>query len=640
MTNISKEIKLINEDPYVYGDTTSIDNLEKVLRSLSHHYYNSGKSLVSDLVFDALKDILQKRDPKNDFLKQIGAPVEKNKIKLPHWMGSLDKITPDTSALEKWKKDYTGDYLVSDKLDGVSALLIKQNDVYKLYTRGDGNYGVDISHLIPLIFSKKITNNNKILNKTAVRGELIISKKNFKKISHKYANGRNAVAGLVNSKNYSELVAQYTEFVAYSMYFPIFKISDQLDWLIKHNFNVVNYKTHDNLDNDTLSKLLISRRSESDYEIDGLVIMDNKIYPTSSGNPKSGFAFKAILSDQMAEVKVVSVNWNISMDARLVPTVTIEPVKLVGVTITNATAHNAKFIVDNTLGAGAVIKIIRSKDVIPYIQEVISPALNNKPSLPKEKYIWSKSGVDIFLKDPSKFQQVIVKQIAHFFKTMEIKHISQETIKKLVEAGYKNVPDLIQGVKNYDENILKIDGIGEKMLSRIVNEITLSIQKSYLFHVMAGSKMFGRGLGVEKLKLITQRYPDIINNTDNRQTLLEKILQIDGFDLITADKFVDNLGDFKVFHNKLKKVIDLTKLKTFKTTGINLFKDEKVVFTGFRDKELKDFVETNGGKVSSSVTSRTTMVVYSDTSGSKYKKAVELKLPMYSYDEFLKKYKK
>lgn len=174
----------------------SVSKLEKYLRKLSALYYNTSNSPVSDSIFDTLKEILEERDPDNSFLYEVGAPIESNKVKLPFPMGSLDKIKPTTGELERWTKIYKGSYELSDKLDGISALLYKKDDV-KLYSRGDGLFGQDITHLLKYvnIDLSAFPNNN------AVRGELILSKKNFEKIKKddpKIKNARNIVAGVVN----------------------------------------------------------------------------------------------------------------------------------------------------------------------------------------------------------------------------------------------------------------------------------------------------------------------------------------------------------------------------------------------------------------------------------------------------------
>ena len=198
-TAFLKKIKESDFDLSKYVQNLDSKKLEKILRDLSSEYYNKGISLVSDEIFDYLKETLQELDPLNDYLNEIGAPVnEKEKVKLPYSMGSLDKIKPSTNELEKWKKTYTGPYVISDKLDGISAQLYITKKENKLYTRGDGEYGQDISYLIEYLFDvSKFPKDNLPIS---IRGELILSKKNFEKVKDKFKNARNAVAGYVNSK--------------------------------------------------------------------------------------------------------------------------------------------------------------------------------------------------------------------------------------------------------------------------------------------------------------------------------------------------------------------------------------------------------------------------------------------------------
>ena len=178
----------IQKDPYKYGYELSIKDLVKILQHFADTYYNTGKSLVSDEIYDLLCDILRERDPSNKFLLKVGAPVaKKKKVKLPYFMSSLEKIKPDTEAIEKWKLKYTGSYFVSDKMDGVSCLFIKKDGI-TLYKHGDGYEGETITHLLPYIF--KDFDFESLPEIVAVRGELIISKKNFEAFAKTFKNAR------------------------------------------------------------------------------------------------------------------------------------------------------------------------------------------------------------------------------------------------------------------------------------------------------------------------------------------------------------------------------------------------------------------------------------------------------------------
>ena len=223
----------------------------------------------------------------------------------------------------------------------------------------------------------------------AFRGELIINQKIFEKNwGNTLKNARNSVAGLVNSKNINSDLAKDTNLVLYEVVDPFLKIDDQFKILNELGFKVVKNKTVTTISFEILSKYLRDRRSNGEYLIDGIIITDSQKHDRNTdGNPEYAFAFKDILEDQITQSSIIKIEWNISKNGYLNPTVIIEPVCIGGVEIKRVSAHNAKYVVDNKLGVGAIIEIIRSGDVIPYIQKVIKPAL--KTDLPKGKWYWN-----------------------------------------------------------------------------------------------------------------------------------------------------------------------------------------------------------------------------------------------------------
>ena len=150
--------------------------LEELLNYITDLYYNSKKgSPISDELFDYLKDLLKEKNPNSSFLQQIGAPIKNldkrpDKVNLPYFMGSLDKIKPEKDTLDDWKTKYKGSYVISDKLDGVSGLIYKKDGIISLYTRGDGFIGQNITHLLKHVINKKVKL-NELPDGYAVRGE-------------------------------------------------------------------------------------------------------------------------------------------------------------------------------------------------------------------------------------------------------------------------------------------------------------------------------------------------------------------------------------------------------------------------------------------------------------------------------------
>ncbi len=269
----------------------------------------------------------------------------------------------------------------------------------------------------------------------------------------KFANPRNLVAGIVNQKTKltKENIEKYRDlnFVAYELIkhpdygndaiLPV----DQIRLLENMNIQPVKFNIIESqiLTNEFLSNVLQDWRSNYDYEIDGIIVCNNGIYERLSGNPKHAFAFKMVLSDQIAEAHVVDVKWSPSKDGYLKPRVEINPIQLGGVTITYATGFNAAFIETNKIGIGAIIMLVRSGDVIPYIKSVTSPASEAK--MPDVDYIWNESRVDIMLKDKSSDSVVLEKNITGFFKGLSVDGLGSGNVNKIMKAGYNSIQKIL-----------------------------------------------------------------------------------------------------------------------------------------------------------------------------------------------------
>lgn len=652
---INQLLKELQEKPDDTLLSLDQENIKTVIDYLMKKYHSENKSLISDQLFDYIKEYYEEKFNKK---VSVGAEIKKNKVKLPYYMGSLDKIKPSTNAFDKWIKDYSGPYVLSYKLDGISALLYKKNNKISMYTRGNGIEGQDISHCIKDIG----INTEKMLEGDAIRGELIISKANFKKIEDTMSNARNAVAGIINTKKPDPKLLKLVDFVAYWVVHPEFKIADQLKYIEKKEFvpRSVIYEVKKKLTIDMLSEMLISGRKDYKYEMDGVVVIDSsKIYLQEEGsNPAYGFAFKQILTDQIAEATVVDVIWEISKDKYIKPKIKINTIELLGSEITYATAFNAKYIVDNVIGPGAIVKIIKSGDVIPKIEEIIKVADTKKPKMPSIKYEWNETNVDIIAieLDEENMNKVITKKLGHFFSTFDVEFMGEGTIQKFVENGYDDLWKILKADK---EKLYKIDGLGKKSIDKIYESIDKSLTNRKLHEIMAASQIFGRGMGTRKIKLITDNYPNILElqKSKSNEELTKLINSISGFEEKTTSKIVDNFDDFIIFMNKLIKIKpnvikDNTEDKKDKKNksnkssdkddnNVNLdkykdYKNKTIVFTGFRDKEIETVLESVGAKITTSVSKNTDIVVAADINedSSKVLKAKELKIKLLSKEQF------
>lgn len=610
-----------------------------ILEYLSNEYYNNNNGIVSDETYDLIYDFLKQRDSKNKFFKKIGYPInDKNKQKLPYFMGSLNKIKNEKD-IDKWKNTYNNDFIVSDKLDGISGQVYKDNNgIINLYTRGDGFYGKNLNHLLKHIFDENIF--KKIENNMSIRGEFIISKQDFIKIQSitDYKNARNFVGGVINSDSVNKKYIQYVKFIPYGILHPLKTISEQLN-ILTNIFgwdNIVTYKQYDTITFDILEKYYLERRFKSVYEIDGLVVEHNKLYDKIDENPKHAFAFKMNLDTQIKTTTVRKVKWEVSMYGYLKPTVKFDSVNINGVDINKATGHNAKFITENKIGAGAVIEIIRSGDVIPYINKIITPV--KTPDMPtKIDYKWTTTNVDIYVINYTKkiLEKITIKKMVYFFKTLDVKYISEGIIKLLYKNNYTSILLILSANKN---NLYKLNGLGKTVVDKIFNEFNIKLKNiENMGLLMASSLCFGRGLGTGKLTLISNAVPNILDI--NKKDKLENTLQtIAGLDVISINQFIDGYDDFINFYNSIKNYINIKMGITINKNGI--FKEMNVVLTGFRDKNIEDFVIKNGGMIKTSISNKTNVVIYKIKNSEKYIKASEIKtIELISYDDFIKQYK-
>ena len=577
------------------------DEISKLIKDANDAYYNSDEPFLSDNQYDIVREYLESIDPENPVFDEIGAPVDygeeivKNKVKLPYEMWSMDKIKPDTGALSKWKKKYNTpkEYCLSTKLDGVSGLLANG----KLYTRGNGKEGQDVSHLIPHL---NLPTDNDIV----IRGEFLISKSNFDKHFKGNANPRNTVSGIVNKLSIDKKI-KYLDFVAYECIQPEMPPCEQFKFLEKKGVKVALNEQHTDITNEMLSELLVNWRESYEYEIDGVIVAHNMIYPRQSGNPDHAFAFKMILSDQMAEAKVVDVIWSISKDGFLKPKIRIEPIELGGVTIEYATAFNAAFVEEKNLGIGAVVQIIRSGDVIPYIMDVTQPA--PEPKMPNEEYKWNKTHVDIILKNASTNKTVQMKNVAYFFKDIGVAGLSSGNIKRIMEAGFETVPQIL--AMSVDD-FLTVEGFKEKLATKIHTNIKETIDSTSLPNLMNASNIFGRGLGEKKIIPILEAYPDILTSEDDEDEKLEMVSEIKGMGKITAKGFVCNISKFVDFMREANLEHKLTEVEeAVEYDESHPLYQKKIVITGFRDSDLEKAIKSVGGEMGSSVSKKTFKVI-------------------------------
>jgi DNA ligase (NAD+) len=631
-----------NLEKFAHEGITVLEHLnEKMLvdmiRLASKVYYNS-KPIITDNQYDIIKEYTDKKFPSNAAVTEIGAEVERNKAQLPYEMASMDKIKPDTGALAEWSQKYKGPYILSCKLDGVSGLYTTEGEKPRLYTRGNGTVGQDISYLIPHMKLPKTKG-------IAIRGEFVIPKAVFDaKYKTKFANPRNMVAGIINHKTLNETIKDI-HFVAYETIMPAdLRPSKQMEFLGTVDVERVLYKMEPTLSNEMLSELLVDWRTNYTYEIDGVIVANDAVYPRTAGNPDHSFAFKMVLSDQMAEAKVVDVIWTPSKDGLLKPRVQIEPIQLGGVKIEYATGFNGAFIFNNKVGIGATIELIRSGDVIPHIKAVTIPA--PEPKMPSVPYVWNSTHVDVMLENANEDATVKEKNITGFFKGLEVDGLGAGNVAKIIAAGYDTVGKILRMT---EADFLKVEGFQKKMAAKIYTGIQEKLAKASLVTIMSASNVFGHGFSETRFNPIIQTYPDILTSTESNETKIKKLTEIKGMATKTASAFVEKIPDFIAFLKEtgLEGILQqpAAKVEVAAPTIVNHpFSGKTIVVTGLTEKVIEDKVKAIGAKFGSSVSKNTDILVAKsvDESSGKLDKARELNktlakpILIISLDEFLK----
>lgn len=645
--DIKKNINIIH--------TFEANTLAKIIKHANYAYHSGDQSGLTDAEYDAIREVLESIDNTHPVLSEVGSsPNQGIKAVLPYYMGSLNKIKSDEKAIKKFINNFKNipTFVISDKLDGVSALLAIRDSDTKMYTRGDGKVGQDISHLIPYIKGIPGSLTRGGWNLT-VRGELIISKDAFSTIANLGANARNTVSGIVNSKltlnNKQKQILDTIQFIAYTSFDEVDQLrqSDSLALMSASlGFNVVHHTLvpRSMISLEFLTANLKERKATSPYEIDGLVIeTDTYHHVEADQNPSYAFAYKSMDVQEVTEVQVIRVNWSSSKDGYLVPVVEFDPVHLSGVTVKKATGFNAQYIYKHSIGSGALIRVTRSGDVIPFITEVIKPA--STPSMPDDlEYEWTESGKDIVLVQPSTNQDVQLKQLESFFVKLDIKGLRRGTLEKLYHHGFTTLKKLFNASI---EEIKIVPGFSTKSATNIVTDIKDGLSRMKIVELMDASNAFGRGFGHKRLESILNALPRLYTQPEYVPRI-DELIAIEGVSDKTASNFVKGLTHFRSFlyENELAHYVYNNKGSTRSETNVvekqNIkfpdLKDQVVVFTGFRDSQVKKVIEENGGKVEDSITKNTTLLVAKDDTTTKVKKAKEKNIKVVSLFDFKQQY--
>jgi NAD-dependent DNA ligase len=360
-----------------------------------------------------------------------------------------------------------------------------------------------------------------------------------------------------------------------------------------------------NIKEESLRDLLNKRKSEAEYEIDGLVISSQDyVYENSKENPKMTVAFKSL--GETKEVKVLDVEWNVRKYNYLKPRVKTEPVYFGNVKVQYFSGYNAKYIKDNNIGVGTVLLVTRSGDVVPDILRVVTPT---EALMPKEECHWSSSGMEL-ISDENNSDINLINRLVSFFTVCNIKGMKEGIIKKIVEG--RRIKDEVEFFSITKEDVLSVDGFKDKSAENVINCINELKGKICIIDTMVACGIF-QGFGEKKINKIVSEVGDVLvycvkDIFVDKKELVSKILRIGGFNT-TAEKFVNYLDEFKEYYKRVKNAFGAPKPIVAKKVEIT---GKIYCFSGFRDAKLKDKLMNEGNSVVDSLTKEVNILVVKD----------------------------
>ena len=600
---------------------------------LANEVYRIGKPMMSDSQYDILIDELKSLDPKNELLTKVGLEIqdESRKSRLPIEMASMNKIK-SMEDIDDWCRlkgiSKSENVIITPKFDGLS-LCVKES-TNEAWTRGDGEFGQKSNEHYKLIGNHLDSNTHRDLLRSFdfTYGEVMMSKKTFlDKYSMDFANPRNFVAGLLNSPDARPSLTD-CNYIKYGAVVNKDYYSTKQDLIESLNAcQEVKVQYHICKISELTEDLLISlfHKFGTEYEIDGLIIEINNLSlqtnlgrETSSNNPVWARAFKHPSFEQSAESDVIGISWNISKQGLLKPILHITPVRLDGVTVSNVTGNNARFVKDMGLGIGAKVLVKRSGMVIPIIADVLTTVEFQMPDVPNIG--WNENGIELITLTETDEQKF--KQLVSFFEILETDSFGEGVIKQLWDNGHKSVKDIL----NLSQSDLeKIDRFGKRKAQIVWNSIRKATSNVSLSKLQHATGIF-KGLGSKKLALLEHF---------TTKPTINQVLEIEGFADISAQSYIDGYDKFFEFVEELPITIQ-EKVESVKVS--NDLDGMVFVFTGVRRADLEEVIESRGGKIGGSVSKNTTHLVMKvvGSGSSKEKKAIELGVEVITVEQLEK----
>lgn len=639
------------EKPENFELTWIKDGAESLVKILTEAniQYRKGTPTMSDKKFDELEEQLRKLDPDNEYFETIGwKPTNGMKLDLPVKMGSMNKCRTidEIKAWIKYKNIPANTlFVLTPKFDGCS-LLVDESITPMVYTRGNGIQGQNVRYHYKEMRQPWTCRNLYSL------GEAIILKSKFElfykgtREEGKYKNARNMVASLFNVNEPDAAKLQDVHFLRYGIIVQndsVIGLDKRQQLIIANEINPVSVPYRMALAEDFTEELmnLLYEQWSRNYEIDGIIIdvddaqLRHELGTETNGNPAYARAYKGGW-EQIKETTITKIDWQVGRTGKLTPVARVESVDLEGGTVTNVTLYNAAYIMANGLAEGVRITLKRSGGVIPKIVKVIDPIKVSttfewkaliyeslwKSSINPATTEWDETDTDLYLIIPNDEQHI--QQLCYFFKTLGVENFGEPTIRKFYEAGYVNVGMIIAMTHR---DMLAIEGVGQETAKYLFKEFMAIFDdcKGVSFARLADASCCFEGLGEKTIQLCVDSQIDNFGE-----------IKGEGIGPKTTKAYLAGHSEFLQWcvRNNIKCPTPEHSRRVVRSSKC---KDMIVCFTGFRDKNMEDLVVSNGGKVVTSISSKTTHLIVDsmESTSSKISKAMSLNIAIIQKDVFI-----
>ena len=537
------------------------------------------------------------------------------------------------------------------KIDGMGVSLEYRNGVlYQASTRGDGTVGEDITHNVKTIKSIPLKLNENV--DIVIRGEIYMSKKSFAELNASrkenglplFQNPRNAAAGSVRQLDSSITASRKLDAFLYHYPLTPFKTHyESLEYMKKLGFKVnPNIKLCKNIYEviDYIKKWT-ELREALPYEIDGVVIKVNDVTKYdeigyTAKVPKWATAYK--FPAQLVLTKLKDIIFTVGRTGMITPNAVLEPVKIMGSTVSRATLHNKDYVVNKDIKINDYVYITKAGDVIP---EVVSVELSRRKDVKDFVMIKKCPICEETLVNPDGFVDSYclndkcparnIEKLIHFVSrnAMNIDGLGDRIIEDFYNYGYIKTFSDIYKLKDKKEELIELEGFGNKSVNNILENIENSKNNSMERLLFA---LGINGIGAKKAKLISKQFPSI---DELSNASFEELNDIKDIGPILSRSIVDYFSN----DDNLAEIDRLKELGlNFKYNGKKIEVDEeysgkKFVITGSFDfinrNEIKDFIEHKGGYTSESVSKKTDVVIVGKDPGKKYEDALKLNIPIW-----------